>query len=69
MMPFAKGVSVKSYVFDEQGNETKIDYKKMLSIVQNSGYGSYLGVEYEGERLTEDQGIKATIELINKCYK
>lgn len=69
MMPYAKGVSAKSYDFDEHGNETKIDYKKMLTIVQNSGYRSYLGVEYEGERLTEEQGIKATIELINKCYK
>ena len=69
MMPYAKGVSAKSYDFDEQGNETKIDYNRMMNIVKNSGYKSYIGVEYEGERLTEEKGIRATIELIKRCYR
>ncbi|MDP4238534.1 MAG: sugar phosphate isomerase/epimerase family protein [Bacteroidota bacterium] len=69
MMPYAKGVSAKSYDFDAQGNETKIDYKKMLAIIKKSGYTGFIGVEYEGERLTEVDGIKATIRLINNCSK
>ena len=69
MMPFACGVSAKSYDFDENGNETKIDYPKMLNIVTKSGYNGYLGIEYEGERLTEDQGIKATIKLIERSLR
>jgi len=68
MMPFAKGVSAKSYDFDEQGNETKIDYPKMLKIVKKSGYSSYLGIEYEGERLSEDEGVKATMKLVESCW-
>jgi sugar phosphate isomerase/epimerase len=68
MMPFAKGVSAKSSDFDTQGNETKVDFKKMLDIVKKSGYDSYIGIEYEGERLSEVDGIKATIDLITKCY-
>lgn len=68
MMPYAKGVSAKSYEFDAQGNETKVDFRKMLGIVDKSGYKSYLGIEYEGERLSEEEGIKATIELIQKIY-
>ena len=67
MMPYAKGVSAKSYNFDAQGNETKIDYQKMMNIVRKSGYKNYVGIEYEGEQLTEDEGIKATISLIKKC--
>lgn len=36
MMPYAKGVSAKSYDFDAQGNETTIDYRKMLKIVRDA---------------------------------
>jgi sugar phosphate isomerase/epimerase len=68
MMPFAKGVSGKSYDFDDQGNETKIDYVKMLKIVRDSGYKGYVDAEYEGNRLSEDEGIKATKALLEKVF-
>ncbi|ALM08319.1 xylose isomerase [Sediminicola sp. YIK13] len=64
LMPYAKGVSAKSYNFDEEGNETKIDYSKMLKIVKNSGYTGFIGVEYEGNELSEEAGIMATKELL-----
>ncbi|WP_299438643.1 sugar phosphate isomerase/epimerase family protein [uncultured Aquimarina sp.] len=69
LMPFAKGVSAKSYDFDSEGSETTIDYKKMLEIVKNSGYQGYIGVEYEGERLGEIEGIIATRDLLNNLSK
>ncbi len=69
LMPFAKGVSAKSYNFNEAGNETKIDYSKMLQIVKNSGYTSYIGVEYEGDELGEEAGILATKELLLNASK
>lgn len=64
LMPYAKGVSAKSYTFDKEGNETKIDYAKMLKIVKNSGYTGFVGVEYEGDELSEEAGILATKELL-----
>lgn len=64
MMPYAKGVSAKSYDFDAQGNETTIDYRKMLKIVHDAGYKGYLGIEYEGPRLSEPEGVLATKKLI-----
>ena len=64
LMPWAKAVSAKSYDFDDDGNETLIDYKKMLQIVKDAGYKGYIGVEYEGSRLSEDEGIKATRDLL-----
>ena len=66
MMPAAKAVSAKSYDFDEAGMETKIDYAKMLQIVKDAGYTGYIGVEYEGSRLTEAEGIIATRDLLVK---
>ncbi len=64
MMPFAKAVSAKSYDFDENGNETTIDYRRMMKIVVAAGYRDYVGIEYEGSRLSEPEGIRATKRLL-----
>jgi hypothetical protein len=64
LMPFAKGVSAKSHDFDAQGNETHTDYRRMLKIVLDAGYRGYIGVEYEGGRLSEPEGIRATKKLL-----
>lgn len=64
MMPFAKGVSAKSYDFDAAGNETTIDYLRMLKIIKESGYTGYIDIEYEGQRLSEEEGILKTRELL-----
>ncbi|MEJ7708703.1 MAG: sugar phosphate isomerase/epimerase family protein [Pyrinomonadaceae bacterium] len=56
MMPFAKGVSAKSHDFDEAGNETNTDYKRMMKIVFDAGYRGYVGVEYEGDKSSEPEG-------------
>jgi L-ribulose-5-phosphate 3-epimerase len=66
MMPYAKAVSAKSYDFNEQGDETKIDYYRMMDIVLSAGYHGYVGIEYEGSRLSEDEGILATKRLLEK---
>ena len=66
MMPFAKGVSGKTHDFDADGNETVIDYAKMMKIISDSKYTGYIDVEYEGNKLSEDEGIKATTSLLNK---
>ena len=66
LMPYAKGVSAKSHDFDEQGNETKTDYLKMMKIVLDADYHGYVGVEYEGKNLPELEGIKATKKLLER---
>jgi len=66
MMPFAKGVSGKTHDFDQDGNETVIDYVKMMKIISDSGFKGYIDVEYEGEKLSEPDGVKASIALVNK---
>ncbi|MBX2892151.1 MAG: sugar phosphate isomerase/epimerase [Saprospiraceae bacterium] len=65
-MPFAKDVSAKTYDFDEQGNCIETDYRRMLKIVKDAGYRGYIGIEYEGDKLSEPDGIKATLALLHK---
>jgi L-ribulose-5-phosphate 3-epimerase len=66
MMPFAKGVSAKSHDFNDQGDEVHTDYRKMMKIVLKAGYHGRIGIEYEGEKLTEHEGVAATKKLLEK---
>jgi sugar phosphate isomerase/epimerase len=66
LAPYAKAMSAKTFDFDADGNETTIDYPRMLSIVSASGYEGYLGIEYEGSRLEEKEGILATKRLLER---
>ncbi len=67
MMPYAKAVSAKSYDFDENGNETLMDYYKIIQIVKDAGYTGFIGTEYEGTRLSPVEGIQATKNLLIKA--
>lgn len=64
LMPYAKAVSAKSYEFDENGQETTIDYNRMLQIVKDGGYTGYIGIEYEGQKHSAEEGIIATRDLL-----
>ena len=67
LMPYAKAVSAKSHDFDEEGNEIHTDYFRMMDIVVNKhGYHGYVGIEYEGSRLSEPEGILATKRLLER---
>ncbi len=69
LMPFAKGVSAKTHAFDENGNESNIDYTRMLNIIKDSGFSGFIGIEYEGQQLSEEEGIKATKSLLERVGK
>ncbi|GAB4108814.1 MAG: sugar phosphate isomerase/epimerase [Phycisphaeraceae bacterium] len=66
LMPYAKAVSAKSHDFDDAGNETGTDYRRMMKIVLDAGYHGYVGIEYEGSRLSEMDGIAATKALLER---
>lgn len=66
LMPYAKGVSAKSYVFDDKGNEAEMDYARILKIVTDAGYDGWIGIEYEGSALPEPEGIVATRKLLER---
>jgi sugar phosphate isomerase/epimerase len=66
MLPFAKGVSAKTYDFDSNGEQPKMDYKRLIGIVKASGFKGYIGVEFEGNTQPEEDGIRKTKLLIEK---
>jgi sugar phosphate isomerase/epimerase len=64
LMPFAKAVSAKSHTFDAEGNETQSDYLRLMTTVKEAGYRGHVGVEYEGSKHTEAEGIQLTKDLL-----
>jgi sugar phosphate isomerase/epimerase len=66
LMPFARAVSAKSNDFDDQGDETRTDYARMMRIVLDAGYHGFVGIEYEGRELSEDAGIRLTKALLER---
>ncbi len=66
MMPFAKAVSAKSREFNEKGDEAQTDFRKMMKIVLDAGYTGWVGIEWEGGGISEEQGIVRTKKLLEK---
>lgn len=69
MMPYAKAVSAKSHDFNQAGDEIHTNFYRMMKIVIDSGYDGYVDVEYEGSKLTENEGVLATKKLLEKIKK
>ena len=66
LLPLAKGVSAKSYDFDEHGEQPLLDYRKLVNLVKASGFSGYIGIEFEGPTQPEDEGIRKTKRLLEK---
>jgi len=66
LMPFARAVSAKSHDFDAEGNETTKDFRRLMRTVLDAGYRGWVGIEYEGDRLPEREGIRLTKELLER---
>ena len=66
LMPYAKAVSAKSHDFDSEGKEIHTDYYRMIKIVLEASYTGYVGIEYEGQELSEMEGIRATKDLLER---
>lgn len=65
LMPYAKGVSAKTHDFNDKGEEIHTDYRKMMEIVlKKHKYNGYVGIEYEGSKISEEDGIRATKKLL-----
>lgn len=66
MMPYAKAVSAKSRAFDDNGEETQTDFRKMMKIVADAGYKGWVGIEWEGGEISEHDGIMKTKRLLER---
>jgi sugar phosphate isomerase/epimerase len=71
LMPYAKAVSFKCFEFGPDGKETTIDMDRMMQIVTKAGYGengkpNWIGIEYEGTRMTEFMGVQAAKRFLDR---
>lgn len=66
LMPFAKAVSAKTYAFNDEGGEAKLDYTRLMKTVLDHGYHSWVGIEWEGGEPDEYTGIRMTKTLLEK---
>jgi sugar phosphate isomerase/epimerase len=62
LMPFARGVSVKDRVWDDDLKSSPLDFEKMLRIVLKSGFRGFCGIEYGGY-----EGLNASRERLEKA--
>lgn len=63
--PYAKHVHAKAYEFDNRGEETRLDYARLLRILRSADYDGYLSIEFEGPG-DQREGTKKTLALIQR---
>jgi sugar phosphate isomerase/epimerase len=66
LMPFAKGASFKCYNFGPDGKETTMDMDRIMKTVLDAGYHNWVGIEFEGERVSEFEGIQAAKRYLDR---
>lgn len=69
MMPLARAVSAKCYDFDADGEETTLDFRRLVRIARDARYRGHLGIEYEGQRLSEADGVRACKRLLERLMR
>jgi sugar phosphate isomerase/epimerase len=62
LMKWAKGVSIKDTVWDDKGNQSPMDFERMMRIVVDAGYHGYCGIEFGGY-----EGLNRSRELLEQA--
>ncbi|WP_218281127.1 sugar phosphate isomerase/epimerase [Verrucomicrobium spinosum] len=77
-MPWVKqAVSAKAYDWNtgagkfytedrREGRELTLDFERILKIVIGAGYNGYIGIEHEGVKASEMDGIKQTLDVLKE---
>ncbi len=68
LAPYAFHVHAKSYAFDARGEETRIEFGRMLSYLRLAGYGGAISIEYAGEG-DPIEGVRKTRDLIRRYWR
>lgn len=62
---YASIVHVKTYEFDERGEETTIDIKRCVDILRKKGFDGYYSIEF-GAKGDQREGVKKSLALLRK---
>lgn len=63
--PYAVHAHAKAFDFNERGDETTIDYSRMMTILKESGFEGYLSIEFEGDG-DEAMGVRKSLALVRR---
>lgn len=68
LAPYAMHVHAKSRAFDHRGEETQLEYGRLISYLRLADYKGAISIEYMGE---EDpvEGIRKTRDLIRRYWR
>ena len=66
ILPLSESICTKSWDFDSQGNETKIDYARMGTLIKKTGFKGCISMEYLGQNLGAVEGLKLTADLVRR---
>ncbi|MDG1279021.1 MAG: TIM barrel protein [Algoriphagus sp.] len=68
LMPYAKGVSLKPTVWDDRGNETQLDYTRMMKIVLSHSFNGYVGIEHgtDGREWESIEEIRVNLDQVRR---
>lgn len=69
LAPYIRAISAKSNQFTIDGEETTVDYNRMFEILKKAPNLEFAGVEFFGNKISRNQGIKFTKELIQRVLK
>ena len=47
-----------------EGREIELNFKRIMKIVLDAGYRGWVGIEHEGEKHSETEGIELTKEVL-----
>jgi sugar phosphate isomerase/epimerase len=64
MLPLTKSICTKSWEFDEAGNETTIDFARMMKMIKDSKFQGCIAIEYLGSEPVA--GTQKTAALIKR---
>ncbi len=63
--PLAVHVHAKTYEFDEEGNETSLDYRRIFQIFKDAGYDGTYSLEFEGPG-DEAENVEKSLSLFRR---
>ncbi len=66
---YANAVHIKTFEFDEQGNEPTVDLERVIHLLLDTGYDGVWGIESVPKDGDEYGGVKKTVALIERAVQ
>ena len=66
LTPYCDALCSKSWDFDAVGEETEIEFEKILGVVRSHRFSGWIAIEYLGSNTPPAEGVRKTSALIRK---